>query len=60
MDVGDEIIGIYRKRATELREVAASMSDEAQRKAMLDVALTYEKLADQLIWLRSYGPAGGA
>jgi hypothetical protein len=58
MEVDDEIIAIYRKRAKELRGVAATMADAAQRKAMLEVALTYEKLADQLVRLRSYGSTG--
>jgi hypothetical protein len=55
VDVQDEMVAMYRKRAAELRVVAAAMTEEAARQAMLDVAATYEKLVEQLIVLRSYG-----
>ena len=52
MDVQDEMVAMYHKRASELRVVAASMTEDMARQAMLDVAATYEKLVEQLIELR--------
>ncbi len=48
MEVDDEILALYRRRASELRVNAAAMTEELPRQAMLDVAATYEKLIEQI------------
>ena len=37
----------YRQRAAELRLLASKMRDENRREMVLDIAVSYDRLADQ-------------
>lgn len=47
MSTTRETVTEYRQRATELRVLASKMRDENRREMVLDIAASYDKIADQ-------------
>jgi hypothetical protein len=45
----------YRNRAEEVRVLAEGLTDETARKTLLDIAASYDKLADDLQFESSRG-----
>ena len=48
MNTSEEMIAAYRRRAEELRSLAARIRDQVRRDFILTIATNYERFADQL------------